>query len=569
MKETMGIYGRVCGPATTTVQLFEEETCMMDDNATPAKPTHLLDEDSQSSVKSSTNESSKMKKSKFADLFDSNKVWTAADVKEYTWPPPDKADVEHKVMMIQEQVAMFLGVKSFKRRYPELKRRTISGEERDYVLSKGLVTEALCDLGITAVDASEVLDIMLSDYPHKYEEFRSYQRQRQLAEAAEEPAEDIKTEEKVVRVEMKAEKPAEHKPEPPKVDPEKTRQDMAAAAIASASEWNARTNALRRGACADLQSLTVQRARVPPVAPPRPHLRPPAGFYPHALLPGQYQHSYRVYTPDQLRYFPLNTVLAAPPAPPSEEWSSDSEPDWGSRFSSSEDSDGPTHHSAKRKKLTKTKRSSQAESRDVKESREPREETRPEDLCRVCKLRLEANRRYTHERFLVCANCNAKLHPSCLELSADTIRKCRDYAWQCAECKTCCTCRQPADDDKMLFCDLCDRGFHIYCVGLDTVPSGRWHCVECAICKSCGARSPGGAGGGGAAPSTEPAEWHHQTRRGLGGHKVYSHSLCTPCARSVPHILTLCSLLTLVLFSHRSLAVTVIALAALRPLVPH
>ncbi|CAB3255556.1 unnamed protein product [Arctia plantaginis] len=147
MKETMGIYGRVCGPATTTVQLFEEETCMMDDNATSAKPSHLLDEDSQSSVKSSTNESNKLKKSKFADLFDSNKVWTAADVKEYTWPPPEKADGEQKVMMIQEQVAMFLGVKSFKRRYPELKRRTICGEERDYVLSKGLVTEALCDLG--------------------------------------------------------------------------------------------------------------------------------------------------------------------------------------------------------------------------------------------------------------------------------------------------------------------------------------------------------------------------------------------------------------------------------------
>ncbi|KAF9420753.1 hypothetical protein HW555_003101, partial [Spodoptera exigua] len=563
MKETMGIYGRVCGPATTTVQLFEEETCMMDDNATPAKPTHLLDEDSQSSVKSSTNESSKMKKSKFADLFDSNKVWTAADVKEYTWPPPEKADVEHKaknaldagssipyypqdpdsptVMMIQEQVAMFLGVKSFKRRYAELKRRTISGEERDYVLS------------ITAVDASEVLDIMLSDYPHKYEEYRSYQRQRQLAEAAEEPAEEVKTEEKVVKVEMKAEKPVEHKPELPKIDPEKTRQDMAAAAIASASEWNARTNAMRRGACADLQSLTVQRARAAPPAPPRAHLRPPAGFYPHALLPGQYQHSYRVYTPDQLRYFPLNTVLAAPPAPPSEEWSSESEPDWGSRFSSSEDSDGPTHHSAKRKKLTKTKRSSQAE---VRESREPREETREEDLCRVCKLRLEANRRYTHERFLVCANCNAKLHPSCLELSADTIRKCREYAWQCAECKTCCTCRQPADDDKMLFCDLCDRGFHIYCVGLDTVPSGRWHCVECAICKSCGARSPGGAGGAaGAASTSEPAEWHHQTRRGLGGHKVYSHSLCTPCARSVPCIPTHSSL-RLVLLSYRSSALT-------------
>lgn len=30
----------------------------------------------------------------------SNKVWTAADVKEYTWPPPDKADVEHKVQTL-------------------------------------------------------------------------------------------------------------------------------------------------------------------------------------------------------------------------------------------------------------------------------------------------------------------------------------------------------------------------------------------------------------------------------------------------------------------------------------
>lgn len=88
----------------------------------------MLDEDSQSSVKSSTNESNtKMKKSKFADLFDryvvvidllrfvvqnnftslpelilyicmySNKEWTAADVKEYIWPPADKPDETSQV----------------------------------------------------------------------------------------------------------------------------------------------------------------------------------------------------------------------------------------------------------------------------------------------------------------------------------------------------------------------------------------------------------------------------------------------------------------------------------------
>lgn len=65
---------------------------------------------------------------------------------------------------------------------------------------------------------------MLSDYPHKYEEFRSYQRQRQLTEAEEEPVEEAKVEEKVSKVEMKPEKPVETRPEPPKVDPEKTRQ---------------------------------------------------------------------------------------------------------------------------------------------------------------------------------------------------------------------------------------------------------------------------------------------------------------------------------------------------------
>ncbi|XP_022114720.2 uncharacterized protein LOC110992989 isoform X2 [Pieris rapae] len=523
MKETMGIYGRVCGPATTTVQLFEEETCMMDDNATPAKPSHLLDEDSQSSVKSSTNESSKTKKSKFADLFDSNKVWSASDVKEYTWPPPENRDAsEQQVMMIQEQVAMFLGVKSFKRRYPELKRRAITAAEKDYVLSKGIVTEALCDLGITAVDASEVLDIMLSDYPHKYEEYRSYQREKQLSDPTPEP---VAKESREIRMDR-----ASDKPEPPKVDPEKTRLIMAAAAIASASEWNTRMNALRRPACVDLQSLTIQRRRAPTPSNPQIRVTPPHGFYPHALLPGQYQHTYRAYTSEQLRYFPLNTVVAAPPAPPSPQVSSsESEPDW-SHASSSDSED--THRMHKRKKLTKVKRSSETEVNP------PRVEEPEVDTCRTCKLRLEANRKTTHERFLVCATCNAKLHPGCVDLSPDTIRKCREYAWQCAECKTCCTCSRPADA-KMMFCDLCDRGHHLYCLGLQRVPDGRWHCAECAICKSCGGRSPSGPQAPGSDPAsgpqgslTEPGgpHWHHQTRRGPGGHKVYSHSLCTPCA---------------------------------------
>ena len=33
--------------------------------------------------------------------------------------------------------------------------------------------------------------------------------------------------------------------------------------------------------------------------------------------------------------------------------------------------------------------------------------------------------------------------------------------------------------DKMLFCDQCDRGYHTFCVGLKSLPTGKWECVSC------------------------------------------------------------------------------------------
>jgi hypothetical protein len=49
--------------------------------------------------------------------------------------------------MIQEQVAAYLGVKSFKRKYPDLKRRGLEPEERTYICDSGLVSEAMIELG--------------------------------------------------------------------------------------------------------------------------------------------------------------------------------------------------------------------------------------------------------------------------------------------------------------------------------------------------------------------------------------------------------------------------------------
>lgn len=59
----------------------------------------------------------------------------------------------------------------------------------------------------------------------------------------------------------------------------------------------------------------------------------------------------------------------------------------------------------------------------------------------------------------------------------------RSYEWHCMECKTCEQCFGKENDDQIIFCDRCDRGWHIYCLrpALSKPPQGTWFCP---ICKS-------------------------------------------------------------------------------------
>ncbi len=41
--------------------------------------------------------------------------------------------------------------------------------------------------------------------------------------------------------------------------------------------------------------------------------KPPMGHYPVALIPGQFVDYYKPFTPEQMRYLPLNSATAGPP----------------------------------------------------------------------------------------------------------------------------------------------------------------------------------------------------------------------------------------------------------------
>lgn len=57
------------------------------------------------------------------------------------------------------------------------------------------------------------------------------------------------------------------------------------------------------------------------------------------------------------------------------------------------------------------------------------------------------------------------------------------HRWQCIECKTCTLCGTSENDDQLLFCDDCDRGYHMYCLSppLAEPPEGSWSCHLCQM----------------------------------------------------------------------------------------
>ncbi|KAL7036878.1 hypothetical protein ACKWTF_008978 [Chironomus riparius] len=423
----------------TTPSLFEEDTRMSmsgNDSQSIIRTMEMhSNEESQSSIISSTSNtidgSTTKKRQKKMDMGDSEgRMEFMVDMlAEYDWPLTESGK-NRDTYMIQEQIAEYLGIKSFKRKYPDLVRRPVDMEERNHLFENGLASEKMCDLGLTAVYASEVLDIMCNDYPEKYEEYKRYQREKIFKHAR-------------LRLETAV------------IDRSQMQKDKA---ITSASEWNTRFNKDRREnrrCCMDLQNCSVQKP-----TPIRDYKTTPSAIYrspyPVALVPGQFSEFYEKYTPEQLACYPINTVLVdfnklqeylkTHPEPyESSSDSSDSSDDEGSDSGSSTDSDS---------------------------SDESSEDEYVDPFCKVCSKTPFTNRFNQPEKFIKCSTCKNEAHPSCIQMSQRMYIRSLAYSWQCSSCKSCSKCRK-SKDNKMLYCIQCDRGFHIYCLGLRNVPEGK------------------------------------------------------------------------------------------------
>jgi len=111
-----------------------------------------------------------------------------------------------------------------------------------------------------------------------------------------------------------------------------------------------------------------------------------------------------------------------------------------------------------------------------------KERAAPSGYCDFCLGDHNENKKTSRPEMMVsCAECGRSGHPTCLQFTNNMIVSVQKYPWQCIECKTCTLCGTSENDDQLLFCDDCDRGYHMYCLvpPIKEPPEGSWSCKLC------------------------------------------------------------------------------------------
>ncbi|KAM6139073.1 PHD finger protein 10 isoform 1-T1 [Phoenicopterus ruber ruber] len=413
---------RLCDsdPATPGAQSLKDDTEEnSNDGSQPSKRRRMGSGDSSRSCETSSQ-----------DLGYS--YFPAENLIEYKWPPDETGEY----YMLQEQVSEYLGVTSFKRKYPDLERRDLSHKEKLYLRELNVITETQCTLGLTALRSDEVIDLMIKEYPAKHAEYSVILQEKERQRITDHYKEYSQMQQQNTQ----------------KVEASKVPEYIKKAAK-KAAEFNSNLNRERmeeRRAYFDLQTHIIQvpQGKYKILPTERTKVSP----YPVALIPGQFQEYYKRYSPDELRYLPLNTALYEPPLDPELP-----------ALDSDGDSDDAEEGRGDEKRKTK--------------GNSPK--VIPNAICGICLKGKESNKKGKAEALIHCSQCDNSGHPSCLDMTPELVAMIKTYPWQCMECKTCIICGQPHHEEEMMFCDVCDRGYHTFCVGLDAIPSGRWICDCC------------------------------------------------------------------------------------------
>ncbi|XP_026651684.2 PHD finger protein 10 isoform X1 [Zonotrichia albicollis] len=411
---------RLCDsdPATPGAQSLKDDTEEnSNDGSQPSKRRRMGSGDSSRSCETSSQ-----------DLGYS--YFPAENLIEYKWPPDETGEY----YMLQEQVSEYLGVTSFKRKYPE--RRDLSHKEKLYLRELNVITETQCTLGLTALRSDEVIDLMIKEYPAKHAEYSVILQEKERQRITDHYKEYSQMQQQNTQ----------------KVEASKVPEYIKKAAK-KAAEFNSNLNRERmeeRRAYFDLQTHIIQvpQGKYKVLPTERTKVSP----YPVALIPGQFQEYYKRYSPDELRYLPLNTALYEPPLDPE-------------LLALDSDGDSDDAEEGRGDEKRKTKGNSP--------------KVIPNAICGICLKGKESNKKGKPEALIHCSQCDNSGHPSCLDMTPELVAMIKTYPWQCMECKTCIICGQPHHEEEMMFCDVCDRGYHTFCVGLDAIPSGRWICDCC------------------------------------------------------------------------------------------
>lgn len=101
------------------------------------------------------------------------------------------------------------------------------------------------------------------------------------------------------------------------------------------------------------------------------------------------------------------------------------------------------------------------------------------------------------DTMIFCVDCGEAFHSFCVNAPIHSMDASSVAAWRCPNCKICeISGDAPQDETKMLFCEMCDRGFNLDLLDppLSKAPSGVWVCGQCVDCSKGGvALEPKGA----------------------------------------------------------------------------